>query len=258
MRKNELVWHKMLFTLRVKLTKIFKVIFYSVLVSWISWNYLGIRNFVYKRIYGRPTKEVFTIWDKEQIVDVKEDNLVAYFNGYKVIKSFKKKYAVSGMLIYHDDNTTFWKKYFWNAGGEEGEIYNQIASHDLTIVWGKSALANNLKNVKVSHGLNFVENYECKNEDCRMDINENNNFHIIPANKRLDRALSILPREEKVPIYVEGYLTFWYGTGDYKNLKFESALDSQTISKQKIGGQRSSLCYQLYLTKFIYDGYEFK
>ena len=258
MVNKDLILRKILFTLRVNRKYILRVILYTIIISWIGWNYLGVRNFVYKRLYGRPTKQVLTVWDKEQITDVKDANSVANFNGYKVIKSFKKKYAVSGMLVYHDDNTTFWKKYFWNPGGEKGEIYNQIASHDLTIMWGKTAYAGNLKNLKVTHGLNYVDSYECKTDDCHVELGENNNFHVIPANKRLDRALSILPQEENVPIYVEGYLTFWYGTGDYKDLKFESALDSQTISKQKIGGLQSSLCYQLYLTRFIYDGYEFK
>lgn len=249
--------HKILFILRVNRKYFLKLFFYAFLFFLISWNFLGFDALYYKRHYGKPTKQVLTVWEKEQISDydgpLEEDN----FNGYPVLRAFKKKYAVSGTLVYHDDNTSFWNKHFWNMAGENGDAYNHIASHDLTIFWGKSGLPENAKNWKVTHGLNFVDEYKCR-KNCYLANDENNNFHIIPANKNLDKALFILPRSKKVPIYVEGYLTYWYGTGDYKDLKFESALDANTSSEQKIGGGSSTLCYQLYLTRFIYDGYVFE
>ena len=249
-------FRKLLFILRINGKYLLKLFLGVFLVLWISWNYLGVRTFTYKRLYGKPTAQTLTIWDKEQILDydgaLEPDN----FNGYPVLRSFKRKYALSGILVYHDDNTSFWKKHFWNIYGKQGEIYNQIASHDLTIFWGKTAQPSNLKKIKITHELNGAS-YSWKTA-CYFSEEESNNFHIIPANERLDKALSILPESKRVPIYVEGYLTYWYGTGDYKDLKMETALNSHTVSHQKAGGRKTGLCYQLYLTKFIYDGYTFE
>ena len=257
MKDVRFLLNQILFHLRLNRKYFFKLFFCAFLIIWVGWNYLGVRNFTYKRLYGKPTGQVLTIWDKEQILDYDEPLQNAVFNGYPVTKSFKKKYALSGILVYHDDNTTFWKKHFWNSGDEIGKTYNKIASHDLTIVWGKTASPDNLKKIKVGHELNLAL-LECTTCNCYFGIGDFNNFHIIPANERLNDALSVLPRSKKVPIYVEGYLTDWYGTGDYQDLKMDTALDARTTSRQKAGGGKTGLCYQLYLTKFIYDGYTFE
>ena len=256
MRPFKSYMQEILLVLKINRKYLLKLFFAVLFAIMLIWN-IGLNSFFYKRFYGNPIKEGLYTWEKEQIFDYSETLEADVFNGYPVTRVFKKKYALSGMLTYHDDNTTFWKKYFENSGNEIGRTYNRIASHDLTIVWGKMAAPDNLKKIKFVHELNGVM-YSCKESDCYVDGAEINNFHIIPANKRIDKALSALPTSRKVPIYVEGYLTNWYGTGDYQYLTMETALDSHTISRQKSGGQRTGLCYQLYLTKFVYDGYVFE
>ena len=176
---------------------------------------------------------------------------------YPVKKSFRKKYALSGLLVYHDDNTTFWRKYIWGYGNDRGKFYNRIASHDLTIVWGKSAHSGSMANMEVEYESDGAK-FNCKNGGCNISEAENNNFHVIPANKRLDKALSLLPRARQVPIYIEGYLTDWYGLGEYGDLQNQTALNATTEAKKRAGGRKTRAYYQLYLTKFVYDGYIFE
>lgn len=111
--------------------------------------------------------------------------------------------------------------------------------------------------MKITHELNNAS-YQCQNASCFYNAEDSNNFHIIPANLNIAKGVSILPRKKYVPIYVEGYLVFWYGVGEYKELRLESALSAAEMSRQKVGGGQTGLCYQLYLTKLIYDGYVFE
>ena len=227
-------------------------------VVYIAWSALGIDAFFYKRIFGTYTGENNSIWQTPKIEDVKDENKEQIYNinGYHIRKTLRKKFALSAVSVFKDDNTTFWKWYFHQSGNEGGRIYNKVASFDLSTVHGKMANKGNLKKIKFSHELNGLI-WDCIENDCYYSGSEVNNFHIIPKNNAIRYGMKALPRKKHTPVYIEGYLMDWQSV-EFPALKLETALHTGQISKQKAAGRTTGLCFQLYLTKLVYDGYVFE
>ena len=244
--------------LSIYLKKYFKSIFLFLIAIFLIWNFFCVKSFFYKRIYGTPASEQFEVWMEPLITNLdgtsQEQKLT--INGHKIIGIFRRKFSLSGVLGYRDINVSFSKRYFWNSGNEIGKMYNQIASADLAILHGKTAQKDNLKKIEISHELNAALFTKCL--QCTYYDDEFNNFHVLPASKNIKRALEILPKNKFVPIYIEGYLLDWKGVDNYASLEMKTALSPGEISHQKLGGQVSGLCFQIYLTELHFDGYVFK
>ncbi len=234
--------------------------FFSILIAcilvWFAWDYFEVSCFFYKHLFGTYTGEKYTIWQKPKIDDIQDTNFnqIYEINGYHIRKKIRKKIALSAVSVFKDDNTTFWKWYFNQSGNEGGRIYNKIAAFDLSLVHGKTANKNNINQIEFSHELNGML-WRCV--DCYFDDSEINNFHIIPKNDTIRYGMMGIPQKKHTPVYIEGYLMDWESV-EFPNLKMKTALYTGEISKQKMGGQKTGLCFQLYLTKLVYDGYVFE
>lgn len=241
-----------------KICKHIKIILISVCIVWIGWSYAGVNRFMYKHLFGKPATQTFSVWTKPKIQDVTDPdpNQVYNIRGHKIRKKLRKHFALSAMSVYRDDNTEFWKWYFDNAGNDGGRVYNQVAAFDLSLAFGKTANKSNIQKIKISHELNLLH-YQCESADCHYDNNEISNLHIIPASRSIYYGIKAIPQTARVPVYVEGYLMDWQSV-EYPHIKMETALFPGQISKQKAGGKRTVFCFQLYLTKLIYDGYVFE
>ena len=82
------------------------------------------------------------------------------------------------------------------------------------------------------------------------------NNHSIAASENIQKGLDILKEGDIAQI--EGYAIYWNGTGDLKDLRFESAITLNQTSDQLAGGQKTGLCRQLLITKLTFDGYTFE
>jgi hypothetical protein len=233
---------------------------WAILLAIVVWNYIGIDRFFYKYFYGKSTSEKITLSTEPLIEDVilptpgPQD---LYVGKYKIKGNIRKKFTLSGTLLYRDDNSSFDKKYFWNAGPKSGKLHKQIASVDLTIAYGKTGVATNAENLDVKLDPNLAS-LSCKILPCKLDATEWGNFHVLPMNKTIHKGLLSLPESKNVPVYIEGYLIDWNGVGEYDDLSFKTILaPGQSLDKNS-DGKKTDTCYQIYLTKLIYDGRVFE
>lgn len=253
--------------MRIKELK-FKIVVWSVLLFFLvqlssCYPSLGwpIRTFfrpINMILFGKKVEQ------KEQpLAEYYEDfkdakpNQVVTFNGYKIRKTFVKKYQATGYVAYLDVNDALIKSWYLGAGNEASKyLYTAVAPIDLSLVFGKTANPENLKKIKFSHGENILY-ARSKSHEAYYDVKEVTNIHVIPATPVIKRVLRSLHRGDIVTVH--GYLTDWGGTGDLDWIYFETARTPSDIHTDALyGGKIAQKCKQLYLTKIILNGYEYE
>ena len=233
---------------------------WAILLAVVVWNYVGIDRFFYKYFYGKSTSEQITLSTEPLIEDVilptpgPQD---LYVGKYKIKGNIRKKFTLSGTLLYRDDNSSFDKKYYWNIGPKSGKLYKQIASVDLTIAYGKTGGETNVANLKVGEEGN-LRILSCQILPCSLDAKEWGNFHVLPMNKTIHKGLLSLPESKNVPVFIEGYLIDWNGVGEYEDLNFKTILAPGEKLDENSSGKKLDPYYQIYLTKLVYDGRVFE
>jgi hypothetical protein len=168
--------------------------------------------------------------------------------------TFLKKYASTAQIVYVDRYNTFGTFYrsYRNAA-----LYDRIVPLDISTVSGKSALPENLKYFEFSHEYRLLwTRTRPNNKGLSSSSGDINNNHIIPANKNIEKGLSILSAGR--PAYMEGYLVHLKGLGKDASFDIKSALYAGEKSKDKAGGRSTGLCRIIYLTKLVFDGYIFE
>lgn len=177
-------------------------------------------------------------------------------NGYNIKKTFVSIYRATGRVVWVDQNDALIKSWYLSAGNEEVEgLYDTVAPIDLSLVFGKTAEKENLKKITFSHSENFLS-AEWRDYNVYYDPKEMTNIHVIPASPSIKKVLKSINRGDIISIV--GYLTDWRGTGKLAHADFKTARFAGEISKDRIGGQASTLCKQLYLMKITLDGYEYE
>ena len=235
----------------LKLFLLLLIVYFSV------WKFAGLESFVRRKLYG-----------EEHVVEVYENNEVIedYFDysagkavdvkGHVIYKVAKKKYSVSGIFAAHKTNRDFINYSLANFRDEDKKTYMDISPDNISVVWGKKA---SLAPIKCDFDQTEVSYVKCgkeiKEEECHV-----NNYHIIPANKAIEKAVSTLPEHpENKNIYLEGFLIDWDTVeskdGEYR---FKTALSSGETIPTKREEVKLRKNFQLYLTRIVYDGYEFK
>lgn len=176
--------------------------------------------------------------------------------GHRLRKTFVIQYKGTGRVVWLDSNNAMIKAWFLSAGNEESaRMYKEVAPFDLSLVFGKTGAKENMKYLEFSHEENclFSRKIDPRGYFDKKDIT---NIHIIPATKSIKQVVEHLQWDDIVT--VEGYLTDWQGTGSLSFAKYDTARKSDDVSKYLMGGRRAGLCKQLYLTKIILNGYEYR
>lgn len=127
-------------------------------------------------------------------------------------------------------------------------VYDTVSPVDLSVFIG--SMAKNWKEYRVKHEKRAMLVYG------DVKIGEWENLHIIPATRNIYKGLKTIHVGDVVSI--KGYLINWQGTGEYNNLKIETALSFETESKEKIGGRFTWLCMQLLATELKVRNYIYK
>ena len=178
-------------------------------------------------------------------------------NGYTIIKTFVKTYQGYGRVGYIDTNDALIKGWYLSSMNKVyAREYKAVASHDLLVVFGKAAQPNIFKQLTFEHEENLgVVSWPSHMRHMTPDFS---NIHIISANERIKRGVSVLRKGDEV--YMEGFLMDWGGTvsNPQQDLYYKTARSGNDISAQKAGGRQTGLCLQLYLTKLIINGYVYK
>ena len=121
---------------------------------------------------------------------------------------------------------------------------------------GATAADGNWQKIKFFHEERLLRTLYRFEDNPVLNQTEINNNHVIPASPNILRALKIVKNGE--PVYMEGYLVDWKGTGDFAEYAFNTALTPGEFSKEKAGGLPTGLCRQFYVTKIVFDGFVFE
>ena len=234
-----------------------KLVILFVALYYLVWDFAGLGNYVRKQLYGvLPEEGEITLENAESIQDYYDTDAgsVANIKGYWIYKTFRKKYAVAGTFVRRMNNKDFLGYTKPKLDEEDKMMYMTISPESVTVVLGSAASA--LKQCDFDQPTNsYVK--------CPKDFDEKvayiNNYHIIPANKSVAVGIRSLPKRAVENIYMEGYLMDWDFINKDDNLRFQTALKSgETISHELETEVKLRKHFQLYLTRMVYDGYEFK
>ena len=233
------------------LTIKFWLIIFLVYAVWIY----GLRRPVYQHLYGKQTESL-----PEQMVETWEDIAgqdwqETTVNGYKIRYLIRKKHSVVGRIVYLDWYNLIGAWYRSGMYGDDVYLYDRVAFVDVSVIHGTTAAENNWRKLKFSHEYRLLWS-RLKDRDAIYNPEERNNNHTIPASENIAHALKIVKIGE--PVYIEGYLIDWEGTGKHSNFKINTAIAPGDLHKDKYGGLTTYLCRQFFVTKISFGGYSFE
>ncbi len=201
---------------------------------------------LYQKLYGQPTNQQLTISDKDFFEDITHRDDIVYDLQYKNQGAFLTpvvKYSVTGRLgiLEHYDG---WFENFYHKHDKRRIHYNHLAPTDLSIIIGQTAYDPTFSQCSFSHEYRVLWHH-CPTRK-REDVN---NYHIIPANENIKKALKTLIKGDI--LYIEGLLV------DVKSVTFPDfklttgRRKNQTHKDQFVGGKYTGMCFVLYTTKII-------
>ena len=228
-----------------------------------------LKRLIYPYLLGKPTSESIKISDQDfyedisaQPIEFKRKDMV-----YTLLpKVYYKTTGRVGIVDHYD--TLFNIIYRWHKQKE----YINLAPRDIFLVIGNMAQPEIFKQFEFLHeerggavlckGVKYkmsfmpvfmgkkkaIENMKRFNQ-CNQFIKdeEQNNYHPIPANEIINKALSMLLPGDIVAL--EGYLV------DVPQMGLHTGTRKGQIHKNlKIGGMETKMCFILYTTKVIING----
>ena len=206
-------------------------------------------------LYGTPNSSVLQISDVDTFQELPEQKILPiHVNGYDIEIQAIKSFQTTARIVYVDRYNSFGT---WYRSSESSRLYDKIVPQDISLATGQPAF----------HPECFTFDHEYRmlltmyDGHCpafvyaNVDQNISNN-HSIAASYNVQKGLDILKTGDIASI--EGYAMYWNGTGKLAPVRFESAVTLGQVSKQLAGGQKSSLCRQLLITKLTFDGYTFE
>lgn len=217
----------------------------------------GLRRPVYLHLYGMPAAaeritpmtEVFENVDRQECQSSK-------IGGYEILYKIRKKYIVFGRVVYIDWYRNAIGTWFRSAMSRGTYLYDAVVPVDVSVLHGATAADGNWQKIKFFHEERLLRTLYRFEDNPVLNQTEINNNHVIPASPNILRALKIVKNGE--PVYMEGYLVDWKGTGDFAEYAFNTALTPGEFSKEKAGGLPTGLCRQFYVTKIVFDGFVFE
>lgn len=219
------------------------------------WIY-GLRRPVWRALFGKPDEpppaQMAETWEDFAGQDWRK----ATVNGYDILYRVRKKYSVSGRVVYIDWYRNIIGTWYRSASGIGTYLYDGVVPVDVSVIHGATAAEDNRKKLKFSHEERLLLWKYLYKDNPVVNRDEINNNHVIPASENIVRALKTVKTGE--PVYLEGYLIDWKGTGKYADYEFYTALTPGEISDLKAGGSVTGLCRQIYLTKVSVAGRVFE
>jgi len=117
-------------------------------------------------------------------------------------------------------------------------------------------MADNWKKFRIRHEQRGAWVHVIGDEVNLYKPNEWSNVHIIPKNEIIRNGFKTIKRGDIVRI--KGFLVDWQGSDEYDYFGIQTARNFADYSEQKLGGQTTLLCMQLFVTELLANGYIFK
>ncbi|HCU58414.1 MAG TPA: hypothetical protein DIC64_00340 [Alphaproteobacteria bacterium] len=228
-----------------------------------------LKRAVYPYVYGKAYNGVLKVSEQDYFEDVQMAPFELKKGKYRYMLAPKTIYAVTGKVGIVDHYDTLFNKFY--RGQFQGK-YMALVPQDVFLVIGQMAREDVFQKFEFEHeerlgrvlckGVkyrrsfmsSFMNEQEAKENtakynECMKYIKqeEQNNYHPIPANENINKALSMLIKGDVV--YLEGYLvdelTMRLKTGTRKNQYHENIV---------VSGMNPGMCFILYTTKVILNG----
>lgn len=223
----------------------------------IRWPLVTAKRPIYQLLYSVGEEEI-PLKEMERVYTPYKDPhpyQVIELNGQKISKTFVTYFRSYGRIAYLDTNDALIKGWFLSSGNKEKAwLYKKVVPYDMSIAYGQLAQPKIFNQVKFGHEENVGFIFS---DRVKINLNEFDNIHILPANKRIRQIVSVLKKGDEV--YLEGFLTDWDSpTVPREKQWYKTARYVGEKSHQRAGGRLSGLCYQLFLTKIILNGHVYK
>lgn len=229
------------------------------------------KRLIYPSMYGKYDGTPLTISETDSFQDLPNNASLITLERHGKLYQFKPrtKYSVTGKVGYVDTYDGFWNRFYRKQSQED---YINIVPLDLIIV------INNMAKPEIYNLFDFfheersggprckgvkyrtsffsgwmtedkyrenVKKYNACNPYIRAE--EFNNYHPIPANNNIDKALhTILPGDT---IYIEGILV------DVPMMGMKTGTRKQQHHDYLVSGYNPGMCFILYTTKIILNNH---
>ena len=226
----------------------------TLVLVYVVWIY-GLRRPVYLHLYGKKTEplpeQMVETWEDVTGQDWQETNV----GRYKIRYMIRKKHSVVGRIVYIDWYH-FIGTWYRSAMNKDHYLYDGVVPVDVSVIHGEVAGEDNWRKLNFSHEYRMLVTRVGENTIFKNDEVINN--HTIPASENILRALKIVKIGE--PVYIEGYLIDWKGTGKYADFEITTAAAPGELHKdEKYGGALIAIkCRQIFVTKISFGGYMFE
>ncbi len=229
------------------------------------------KRLVYPLLFAQKSAEKLTVSQEAYYEDIVSAPIEITRSNVKYTLYPKTKYSVTAKIGYVDHYDTLFNKMY---RGHSQSDYINLVPIDLLMVHADMAKPKIYSLFEFEHeerlgrilckGVKYKESFfsyyssESEREEseknsavCNPHINENqyNNYHPIPANENINKGLHTLTAGDVV--YVEGYLV------DVKAPKYYLNTGTRTDQHHPyfVNGQNPGMCFILYTTKIIVNGY---
>lgn len=225
-----------------------------------------LKRLFYPYIFGEPTNAVLDTSSPEIYQDMKLPAVTVFRHKTNYILLPKTKYAVTAKVAYVDYYDTVFNRIY---RGHSQKDYINLVPLDLFLLNGDMAKPEIMKLFTFEHeerlgrvlckGVKYSrsfwptffkdeEEYEAskaKLQQCEKYQKEENlnNYHPIPANEKINKALHQLVFGDTV--YLEGFLV------DVPQMGLKTGTRKQQHHQYVMGGQQPGMCFILYTTKVI-------
>lgn len=231
------------------------------------------KRILYPHIFGKPTTAEQHISETDSFKDITMQPFRFVRKNKTYILEPHTRYSVTARVGIVDDYDTLANKFF--RGQFQGE-YITLAPRDVVLVIGQMAKPEIFDKFEFRHeermggavckGVKYrtsfmpsfmsekkaQKNWQ-KYRQCYQYIKaeEYNNYHLIPANERINKALSMLLPNDVVT--VEGLLV------DVPQMRLKTGTrKEQTHKNMTVNGYAPGMCFILYTTKVVLKNYVYE
>lgn len=227
------------------------------------------KKLVYPMLFGKPYAERLEISAQDFFEDVDASAFNFSRNGRTYRLQPRTKYAVTAKVAFVDHYDTLFNKMF--RGFAQAD-YIDLVPQDLLLLIGNMATPEVFEKLAFEHeerlgrvlckGVKYRGSFMTsfisaekarenskKYQACNRLIREEeyNNYHPIPANENINRALSMLVKGDVVNL--EGYLV------DVPQMGLNTGTRKRQFHKRFVNGMQPGMCFILYTTKIIVDNH---
>lgn len=230
------------------------------------------KRLIYPFLFGQKTTENLKISQDGNYEDVSPNIFNFTRNNYFYKLQPKTKYNITAKIGYVDHYDTLFNKIY---RGHSQNNYINLVPIDLLLIYGDMAKPDIYKLFEFDHeerlgiikckGVKYKESFfsfyssdsereesEKNSAICTPHINENqfNNYHPIPANEKINKGLHTLLAGDVV--YLEGYLV------DVPSMGMHTGTRTSQRHDYVMSGQNPGMCFILFTTKLIINGYAYQ